>query len=135
MPEDRCRQLLHRLAVRMPSLVFDIMEDMEQPPPPPPGPSPSPNTGLIPPWCRCTNCRHMGTRVEEVCCNMLPVNCLSLRPVRSLYINHYCLPLHVHPYMTIHQFRLKSAEVENTIIKTCYLCLQNTCRPYRQYTA
>ncbi len=76
---EELRALVVRLAIRSPSLVFDIMDateiadngdpDHERHHPP----------EDVSAWCRCGNCRHMPSAAEQLCCKMQPRHCLSQR--------------------------------------------------------
>ena len=67
------------MAIHSLSLVFDIMDatkianngdpDHERHHPP----------EDLSAWCRCGNCRHMPSAVEQLCCKMQPRHCLSRR--------------------------------------------------------
>lgn len=96
MEEVEVRQLLVRVLNRQPGLVFDLVEQPDPaapgaapPDPRPSGPGPAP-PGPAPPkpaWCRCNNCHEMQTDLERLCCNCLPQNCTSERPVSTLSVS------------------------------------------------
>ena len=74
---EELRTLVVRMAIRSPSLVFDIMDatdvadngdpDHERHHPP----------EDVSAWCRCGNCRHMPSAAELLCCKMQARHCLS----------------------------------------------------------
>ena len=76
---EELRALVVRMAIRSPSLVFDIMDATEVADNGDPD-----NERHHPPedvsaWCRCGNCRHMPSAAEQLCCKMHPRHCLSQR--------------------------------------------------------
>ena len=76
LPEDRARSLLAEVAVRMPGMVFDILDIVNEEPLPVCHFMPS-----APSWCKCGYCREMPTVAERVCCGCKPRHCLKNRPV------------------------------------------------------
>ncbi|KAL3891404.1 hypothetical protein ACJMK2_003666 [Sinanodonta woodiana] len=72
---DEGRQdLLCKIVEAHPQFVFDILmkstEEQQG------GYHPAPGVTALD-WCRCTHCREMPSDEEKMCCNQLPMNCLS----------------------------------------------------------
>ena len=73
---EELRTLVVRLAIRSPSLVFDIMDATEIA-----NNGDTDNERHHPPedvsaWCRCSKCRHMPSAAVQLCCRMQPRHCL-----------------------------------------------------------
>ena len=79
LTEAAMRQLLERLALRSPSLMFDVLDAIEKEETGDPDNERHHPTESVSSWCSCTNCRHMPTAAERVCCRMQPRNCVSSR--------------------------------------------------------
>ena len=79
LTEAAMRQLLERLALRNPSLMFDVPDAIEKEETGDPDNERHHPTESVNSWCSCTNCRHMPTAAERVCCRMQPRNCISNR--------------------------------------------------------
>ena len=77
MGEERMREVLLELVEVQPSLIMDILEPVERQP----GGHHPDSESPYPDWCVCLHCREMPTERERVCCEMAPVDCLSLLPV------------------------------------------------------
>ena len=67
------------MAIRSPSLVFDIMDATEVADNGDPDHERHHPPEDVSAWCRCGNCRHMPSVVEQLCCRMQPRHCLSQR--------------------------------------------------------
>ena len=101
---EELRALVVPIAIRSPSLVFDIMVSTE-----------IANNGdpdherHHPPedlsgWCRCGNCRHMPSVAEQLCCKMQPRHCLSQRAeLEMLLIWHTTKLLQRHHNIVAHK--------------------------------
>lgn len=78
---DQKDQLLEKVMLRLPGLMFDALDFLE------PDPIPETPAHGQPQWCTCTNCREMPTDLERKCCRQRPENCVS----RSAYMDLYVL--------------------------------------------
>ena len=66
LTEAAMRQLLERLALRSPSLMFDVLDAIEKEQTGDPDNERHHPTESVNSWCSCTNCRHMPTAAEGV---------------------------------------------------------------------
>ncbi len=84
MPEEMAKKTLLKVLQHQPSLIFDVLAELQpvgdQPESPPTGPNNAPD------WCVCTHCSIMPDDLQSLCCGMQPDYCLSLRPVC-----YYCM--------------------------------------------
>lgn len=78
MDVDDTQTLLLRVMDREPGVIFDVLQ-------PPVQGAEAPSEG-VPRWCRCNRCRDMSTDIENKCCGMTEVTCISRLPHMSLYI-------------------------------------------------
>ncbi len=77
---EDARRILSMCVEKHPSLMFDVWDVVEKDEPDmpeshKPGPSSSPS------WCKCDNCREMDAEIENVCCGLLPRNCITTSAV------------------------------------------------------
>ncbi|XP_076116808.1 P2X purinoceptor 7-like [Mytilus galloprovincialis] len=72
---DGARQdLITKMVEKHPQFVFDILTASTNQP----QEGHHPSSGVAgPSWCRCSHCREMPTEGERVCCNQIPLNCIS----------------------------------------------------------
>lgn len=78
---SQSHEMLRKLVVLHPALVFDVMHETEAAFPPS-DPKPA-NTNDAPEWCKCGRCRPMASLREQLCCGCLPDNCHSTLPVSN----------------------------------------------------
>ena len=76
---EELRALVVPIAIRSPSLVFDIMDSTEITNNGDPNHERHHPPDDLSGWCRCRNCRHMPSVAEQLCCKMQPRHCLSQR--------------------------------------------------------
>ena len=71
------KEMMMQVVNRQPGLLFDLLEA--------PAGQPTTHSTNSPNWCKCYNCTDMPTDEEKLCCNCLPQNCISMRPVGIIY--------------------------------------------------
>ena len=76
----QAKALILKMVEAEPGLVFDLLQGSNSGPS---EPGPSGPSGPGPKWCKCVRCREMTRDIDKVCCECLPHNCISQRPVNS----------------------------------------------------
>lgn len=81
LSDQQKHQLLQKVMVRLPGLMFDVLALQENPD----RPRVPDSDGLH--WCTCTNCREMSTDLERLCCRQTSEHCIS----NMAYMQYYVL--------------------------------------------